>query len=111
MGVSVWQRSFGWTLAPLIRKMINLLEYRYRYNFNVKSSVAEPKLFYFGSSSGSTFSVIFAPAPTPALYCHLKIKKCTTKINIIKNISRSGGTGKKLVFCSSWASVAEPVRF
>ena len=37
-------------------------------------SVAEPKLFNFGSSSasGSHFFRILAPAPAPALYCHLK---------------------------------------
>ena len=29
------------------------------------SSVAEPTLFIFGSSSGSTFSIILAPAPAP----------------------------------------------
>ena len=38
-------------------------------------SVAEPKLFNFGS--GFTFFFILAPAPAsaPALYCHLKSGK------------------------------------
>ena len=36
------------------------------------TSVAEPKLFNFDSSSGSTFPQILAPAPAPALCCHLK---------------------------------------
>ena len=35
-----------------------------------ENSVAEPKLFNFGSNSGSTFFFILAPAP--ALYCHCK---------------------------------------
>ena len=40
----------------------------------LKSSVAVPKLFNFGS--GSTFVLVFAPAPAPflALYCHFKFK-------------------------------------
>ena len=36
------------------------------YNKNVTRSVAEPKLFIFGS--GSTFFLILAPAPAPALF-------------------------------------------
>ena len=46
-------------------------------------SVAEPKLFVFGSSSGSTFSIILAPAP--ALYCHfINFGSTKYKLNIIK---------------------------
>ena len=64
----------------------------------VFSSVAEPKLFNFGS--GSNFPVILAPAPAPApapvLYCHLKNGKfvwfnkikTVLKSNIVRNISQ-----------------------
>ena len=40
----------------------------------IKTSVAEPKLFIFGSVSflAPPLSLISAPAPAPALYCYLK---------------------------------------
>ena len=40
-----------------------------------KKQCCGAKIIYFGSSSGSTFSLILAPAPVPALYCYLKMKK------------------------------------
>ena len=42
---------------------------------SVLNSVAEPTLFNYGSRSGSTFYFILAPAPAPALYCHLSLQK------------------------------------
>ena len=43
-------------------------------------SVAGPKLFNFGSGSGSTFFLILAPAPFPAIYCHFKMYYNSSKI-------------------------------
>ena len=62
---------------------INSMQIRkmYKTRRNKKFSVAEPKLFFFGSGSFSAppLSItsapapVLAPAPAPALYCHLKL--------------------------------------